>query len=110
MVAAGPGKEGLTTTSLLTVGTGAERSGGRLDARGLNIGYSGWTVLDGLGLAIPTGSCTVLVGSGACKKPALPRSRARLLPPRSGQVLLDGDDTGVPRPRAQGAVAHDDAS
>ncbi|TDQ54250.1 ABC transporter ATP-binding protein [Actinorugispora endophytica] len=67
-------------------------AGGRLDARGLTVSYGGGAILDGLDVGIPAGSFTVIVGPNACGKSTLLRSLSRLLPARSGSVLLDGAD------------------
>lgn len=43
-----------------------------------------------MSLAVPDGKVSVIVGANACGKSTLLRGMARLLRPRSGQVLLDG--------------------
>jgi iron complex transport system ATP-binding protein len=43
-------------------------------------------------VSIPDGRITVIVGANACGKSTLLRALARLLTPRSGTVLLDGDE------------------
>ena len=65
-------------------------SAARLRANDLTIGYDGRVVSEHLGVDIPTGSFTVIVGPNACGKSTLLRAFARLLKPRTGQVLLDG--------------------
>nr|WP_201469821.1 ABC transporter ATP-binding protein [Microbacterium hydrocarbonoxydans] len=62
----------------------------RLSAHDLTIGYDGRVVSEKLGVEIPAGSFTVIVGPNACGKSTLLRAFARLLRPRSGHVLLDG--------------------
>ncbi len=61
-----------------------------LAAEGLTLAYERRTVIDGLGLQIPAGTVTVVVGANASGKSTLLRGLARLLPPRSGTVVLDG--------------------
>jgi len=56
----------------------------------LTLGYGDRTVIDGLDLVLPAGKITAIVGANACGKSTLLRSMSRLLPPRAGQVLLDG--------------------
>ncbi len=56
----------------------------------LTVGYDDLVVISDLSLAIPAGRISVIVGANACGKSTLLRSMARLLPPRSGAVLLDG--------------------
>ncbi|KRF34854.1 ABC transporter ATP-binding protein [Nocardioides sp. Soil805] len=63
----------------------------RLTASGLSLGYAEHAVVDDLDLRIPDGRVTVIVGANACGKSTLLRGLARLLRPRSGAVLLDGE-------------------
>ncbi len=62
----------------------------RLRADDLTIGYDGRIVSEHLGVDIPAGAFTVIVGPNACGKSTLLRAFARLLKPTTGQVLLDG--------------------
>lgn len=63
-----------------------------LTACGLCLAYDDVIVVDGLSLTIPTGQVTVIVGANACGKSTLLRGLARLLRPKAGTVLLDGED------------------
>lgn len=63
----------------------------RLEARGLVLGYADTPVVDDLDLVVPPGRVTVVVGANACGKSTLLRGLARLLRPRAGSVLLDGE-------------------
>jgi iron complex transport system ATP-binding protein len=63
---------------------------GRLSARGLSLGYAERDVVKDLDVDILDGRLTAIVGANACGKSTLLRGMARLLRPRSGQVLLDG--------------------
>ena len=63
----------------------------RLSARDLTLGYTDTTVVHELDLQIPDGRVTVIVGANACGKSTLLRGLARLLKPRSGAVMLDGE-------------------
>ncbi|MGL5861158.1 MAG: ABC transporter ATP-binding protein [Phycicoccus sp.] len=58
----------------------------------MRLGYDGRIVVDGVSLAVPTGRTTVVVGPNGCGKSTLLRGLGRLLRPRGGAVLLDGDD------------------
>ena len=58
--------------------------------RRLSLGYEDRLVIDGLDLNIPAGQITAIVGANACGKSTLLQALARLLGPRSGAVLLDG--------------------
>lgn len=57
---------------------------------GVTLGYGDRTVVEGFDLPVPAGRITCIVGANACGKSTLLRAMARLLAPRSGQVLLDG--------------------
>jgi iron complex transport system ATP-binding protein len=72
-----------------TIPTGA---GARLSGRDLRLAYDERLVVDGLDVTVPDGSFTVVVGPNACGKSTLLRALARMLKPRAGTVLLDGDD------------------
>lgn len=64
-----------------------------LEAEHLTLAYDHHSVIvDDLSVQIPAGRVTVIVGANACGKSTLLRGMARLLSPRSGRVLLDGED------------------
>jgi iron complex transport system ATP-binding protein len=65
--------------------------GCRLSADSLSLAYDDRLVVDGLSVQIPTGKITVIVGANACGKSTLLRGLARLMKPRRGTVLLDGE-------------------
>lgn len=64
----------------------------RLAAEQLSVGYDDRTVVDRQDLAIADGQITTIIGPNGCGKSTLLRAMARLLPARTGRVLLDGDD------------------
>lgn len=68
----------------------AQAPPGRLLADDVTLAYERRLVIDGLTLDIPDESFTVVVGPNACGKSTLLRGLARLLTPRRGAVLLDG--------------------
>jgi iron complex transport system ATP-binding protein len=72
----------------------AERSArpAPLAAEGLDLAYDQRMIVEGLDVEIPDGRITVIVGANACGKSTLLRGLARLLRPRGGVVLLDGQD------------------
>ena len=65
-----------------------------LTAESLSLAYDKRVVVDGLDLDVPTGRVTAIVGPNGCGKSTLLRGLSRLLPPRAGQVLLDGEVIG----------------
>lgn len=66
--------------------------GTRLGAEGLRLAYDDRVIVEDLSFAAPDGAITVIVGPNACGKSTLLRALARLLAPRSGVVLLDGEE------------------
>ena len=64
----------------------------RLSAEGVRLGYDGRIVIDELQFSVPSSQITAIVGPNACGKSTLLRALARILPPRSGRILLDGKD------------------
>jgi len=55
------------------------------------LAYDQRTIVRGLDVAIPDGSFTVIVGANGCGKSTLLRGLARMLAPKAGTVLLDGE-------------------
>lgn len=64
----------------------------RLAAEGVTLAYGQRVVVEDLTFAVPTGRITAIVGANACGKSTLLRALSRLLAPRAGSVVLDGDD------------------
>ncbi|MEV5507998.1 ABC transporter ATP-binding protein [Streptomyces orinoci] len=64
----------------------------RLTGHGLTLAYDRRTIAEGLDVAIPDRSFTVIVGPNGCGKSTLLRALARMLKPAAGTVLLDGQD------------------
>ncbi|MFA3839321.1 ABC transporter ATP-binding protein [Streptomyces aureus] len=63
----------------------------RLSTSALTLAYEDRTVVHDLDLAVPDSRVTVIVGPNACGKSTTLRALGRLLKPRSGSVLLDGE-------------------
>lgn len=70
-----------------------------LRAEGLSLAYEGRPVIEDLTLALPPGRFTAILGPNGCGKSTLLRAFARLLPPKSGRVTLDGEDLYAMAPR-----------
>lgn len=62
-----------------------------LAARDLTLAYDQVEVARNLSVDIPAGKITCIVGANACGKSTLLRALARLLKPKAGHVLLDGE-------------------
>lgn len=64
----------------------------RLAAEQLELAYDDRTIIADLSVGIPTSQITVIVGPNACGKSTLLRALGRLLAPKHGTVLLDGEE------------------
>jgi ABC-type cobalamin/Fe3+-siderophores transport system ATPase subunit len=62
----------------------------RLLGERLTLSYDDRTVARDLDVTIPDGSFTVVVGPNACGKSTMLRALARMIKPRAGRVVLDG--------------------
>ncbi|UOE45831.1 ABC transporter ATP-binding protein [Agromyces larvae] len=69
-----------------------------LDIRDLTLGYDGDDIVRGVSTRIPPGRMTAIIGANASGKSTLLRGVARLLAPRSGEVVLDGASVHAMRP------------
>ncbi len=63
-----------------------------LTIQDLNQFYGGSHILRDVSLTVPEGACTVLLGRNGVGKTTLLKTTMGLVPARSGQVLLDGQD------------------
>ncbi|WJV47953.1 ABC transporter ATP-binding protein [Streptomyces flavofungini] len=75
----------------MTAPAPATTAAARLTARELTLAYEDRTVVHDLDLAVPDGRVTVIVGPNACGKSTTLRALGRLLKPKGGAVLLDGE-------------------
>ena len=69
-----------------------------LEVKGLVAGYAGSEVLHGIDLVVKDGEGVIVLGPNGHGKTTLLRAITGLLPPRAGQVLLDGTDITRWRP------------
>jgi len=69
-----------------------------LEVKGLVAGYAGSEVLHGIDLVVNDGEGVIVLGPNGHGKTTLLRAITGLLPPRAGQVLLDGTDITRWRP------------
>ncbi|MFN8377250.1 MAG: ABC transporter ATP-binding protein [Anaerolineae bacterium] len=63
-----------------------------LQTHDLRLAYDGVPIIQNLNLTLRIGKVTALVGANGCGKSTLLRGISRLLKPRGGQVILDGQD------------------
>jgi branched-chain amino acid transport system ATP-binding protein len=79
-----------------------------LELRGIVAGYGQGDILRGLDLDVPAGQITCIIGPNGSGKSTLLRVVSGLLTPRSGRVLLSGQDVTGSSPRAMldRGVAH----
>ncbi|WP_029145068.1 ABC transporter ATP-binding protein [Microbacterium luticocti] len=62
-----------------------------LRAADLTLAYGDRVVVHEIDLDVPAGAITAVIGANGCGKSTLLRALARLLAPRAGEVLLDGE-------------------
>lgn len=62
-----------------------------IETKKLSLSYGETLIIDELDLSIPNGEITVFIGANGCGKSTLLRSIARLLKPKSGAVILEGE-------------------
>ncbi|WP_431331266.1 ATP-binding cassette domain-containing protein [Streptomyces sp. IPPR8] len=80
---------------------------GTLELRDVRVVAGGETVLDGVDLAVPGGSCVALVGASGSGKSLLAAVAGRLADPDAGTVALDGVPLRrLTREDLRSAVAH----
>ena len=63
-----------------------------IHAQNLMLSYDDNCIIPNLSVTIPTGQITVLVGANGCGKSTLLRGISRLLKPKRGSVVLNGQD------------------
>ena len=61
-----------------------------LEIRNLTAGYADKNVLAGVSLTVPEGKTTILVGPNGCGKTTLLKAVSGLIPPRAGEIIMDG--------------------
>ncbi|MBN9047794.1 MAG: amino acid ABC transporter permease/ATP-binding protein [Rhizobiales bacterium] len=71
---------------------------GSLDVRDLGMAYGEMEVLKGVDLAVPAGSVTCVIGPSGSGKSTLLRCLNRLVEPKRGDILLDGESILAMKP------------
>ena len=81
-------------------GSASETSfkGGSLDVRQLGMAYGQLEVLKGVDLTVKPGSVTCVIGPSGSGKSTLLRCLNRLVEPRGGEILLDGESILAMKP------------
>ncbi len=79
-----------------------------LELRDLHVGYGRTTVVHGASIEVPPDGVAAVMGHNGAGKTTLLRAAVGLLQPRSGRVLLDGEDiTGMrPNERVKRGLAY----
>ncbi len=90
----------MTTDDMTTESMGAATTNGRpvvLEVRNLHTYYGSIHALQGISLDVAKGEIVTLIGGNGAGKSTTLNSISGLVPPRSGSILLEGEDlTGVP--------------
>jgi urea transport system ATP-binding protein len=63
-----------------------------LELRNVTAGYTRAAVLHDVSITVPTGQAVAITGHNGAGKTTLLRTAVGLLPPRTGQIFLDGED------------------
>lgn len=63
-----------------------------LMASHIHAGYDHKMILEDVGIELPKGKISVIIGANACGKSTLLKTLTRLIKPKEGQILLDGQD------------------
>ena len=79
-----------------------------LQIKGLNQYYGGSHILRDVSFEAPVGQCTVVLGRNGVGKTTLLKCLMGLLPAKSGQIMLDGQDLSTlsPEQRARHGLAY----
>ena len=72
----------------------------RLEIKNIIAGYGAELVLKGVNLELQTGEVMCLIGPNGAGKSTVLKTVSGLLPPREGQILLDGEDITGQTPKA----------
>ncbi|HZJ10537.1 MAG TPA: ABC transporter ATP-binding protein [Trueperaceae bacterium] len=75
-------------------GDGGRAAAGRLSARGLEVGFAGHVVVEGLDFEFPPTGLVVVAGPSGSGKTTLLRTMLGFLKPLSGEIRLDGRSVG----------------
>jgi iron complex transport system ATP-binding protein len=69
-----------------------------IEVHNVSLGYGRQTVLEDLTFRVRPGEMVGLIGPNGCGKSTIIRALSRVIPPRSGEILIDGREiTKIPR-------------
>ena len=71
-----------------------------IELRDLQVSYDDNIIIPRLDLAIPAGRMTIIIGPNGCGKSTLLKTIGRILAPRKGEVLLNGETLRNQSPKA----------
>ena len=75
-----------------------------LEVNGLFVDIKGQPILKGVDFSVKGGELMGLLGPSGCGKSTLLKAVAGILPPKSGSILIDGEDMANVPPHKRGAV------
>ena len=67
-------------------------SNAKLEVQNLTLKYGDALAVDNVSFSIAHGECLTILGANGAGKSSIGKSLAGLLPPASGNIILDGDD------------------
>lgn len=71
-----------------------------ITAHDLSVAYDDVLVLDKLNVAIPKGKITMIIGTNGCGKSTLLKTIARILKPKHGEIVINGENIKAQAPKA----------
>ena len=75
-----------------------------LEVNGLFVDIKGQPILKGVDFSVKSGELMGLLGPSGCGKSTLLKAVAGILPPKSGSILIGGEDMAKVPPHKRGAV------
>lgn len=76
----------------------------KFEIEGLNLYYGSFHALKDVSLSIPEKEITAFIGPSGCGKSTLLKAVAGILPPKSGSILIGGENMANVPPHKRGAV------
>ena len=76
----------------------------KLKIENLDLYYEKFHALKGINLSIPRNRIAAFIGPSGCGKSTLLKAVAGILPPKSGSILIGGEDMANVPPHKRGAV------